>query len=81
MLYDSSFPEAHGQEESTEKRTSSLQITKPALKWLWIVIALLITVAVAIGVALGVRGNRDHSSHNSSGYGVQNDLVIFCLLL
>ena len=73
MVYDSSLPEAQGQEESTEKQTSSLHITKPALKWPWIVIALLITVVVAIGVAFGVWGHRDHSSRKVSAvirYGV-----------
>ena len=83
MVYDSSLPEAHGQEESTEKRTSSLHITKLALKWPWIVIALLITVVVAIGVAFGVWDHRDHSSHNSSAvtrYRVQTDLVTLYLL-
>ena len=75
VLYDSSLPEAQGNEESNKERTPSLQIVKHGHKWLWIVIALVVTAAIAVGVAVGVWRHREHSpTSNSSSPIVRYDI-------
>ncbi|KAL9076101.1 MAG: hypothetical protein Q9161_001148 [Pseudevernia consocians] len=64
VLYNTSLPEAH--EESTKEKAPSYQTIKPALKWPWMVIALVIAAAIAIGVSVGIWRHREHSSHRSS---------------
>ena len=65
MLYSDSFPEAHGNEESTKEHALSLQITKSTLKWPWIVMAFIVAAAIAIGVGVETWRHREHSSHKS----------------
>lgn len=63
MFYNTSLPEAQGNEESPKERVLSLPSTKIALKWPWMVTALLVTAAIAVGVAVGIWRHREHSSH------------------
>ena len=64
MLYNTSLPEAH--EESTKEKAPSHRTIKAALKWPWMVIALVIAAAIAVGVSVGIWRHREHSSHRSS---------------
>lgn len=53
VSYDSSFPEAHGQTEDSPKgRASSHLVIEAALKWPWMVVALVVAAAIAIGVGV-----------------------------
>ena len=63
MLFDSSLPEAQGNEESNKERAPSLQIVKHGPKWLCVVTALVVTAAIAVGVAVGIWRHREHSSY------------------
>ena len=63
VFYDSSLPEVYGNENSS---ISSVNITKPTLKWLLMIIALIIVAAIAIGVSLGIWYHREHLSPKSS---------------
>lgn len=58
MFYDGSLPEAHDNEKPTEEH---LNIIKLALKWPWIIMALILAVAIAIGVSVGIWHHRELS--------------------
>ena len=67
MFYSNSFPEVHGNIEGlTKERALSHHISKPALKWPLIVVALIVTAAIAVGVGVGIWRQREHASHRSS---------------
>lgn len=60
VFYEGSLPEAHGNEKPTEQH---IPITKLALKWPWIVMALMIAAAIAVGVSVGIWHHREYSLH------------------
>lgn len=60
VFYDGLLPEAHGNEKPTEQH---IPVTKLALKWPWIVMALIIAAAIAVGVSVGIWHHREYSLH------------------
>ncbi|KAM0796491.1 hypothetical protein BDR22DRAFT_976090 [Usnea florida] len=55
---------SQGNEDSNKERAPSLHIVKHGPKWLWVIIALVVTAAVAVGVAVGIWRHREHSHHS-----------------
>lgn len=72
VVYDSSFPEVHinENEKSIRDYAHSYPKIKPRFKWPWIVVALVIAAAIAIGVGVGIRRHhRDHKQSATIMYG------------
>lgn len=67
VFYNTILPEVQGNnEESAKEHAPSLHITKPAPKWPWMIVGLMITAAIAIGVGVGIWRRRRYPSHHSS---------------
>ena len=65
MFYNSSLPEVYDNESSS---IHNVDVTKPTLKWLLIIMAFTVAAAIAVGVSVGIWHHREHLSSESSPF-------------
>ena len=73
VVYDTSFPEVHTNENEKSIRdyTHSYPKIKSRFKWPLAVVALVIAAAIAIEVGVGIwRHHRDHKQSATTMYGI-----------